>query len=140
LTRLLLVEDDLSIRRALRLVLANAGYDVVEEGTVAGAIKQLADPELGTIVLDLRLPNGHGRRVVEHLKSIRDDVPVVILSAYPDEGLEAFPVTSVLKKPTKRPELLEAVSKARTSFEAIQSMRRSLRGLKDISDSPETKS
>lgn len=132
MTRLLLVEDDLNIRRALALVLSAAGYEVVEEGTIAGAVKRLADPELGIIVLDLRLPNGHGRRVVEELKSTRDDVPVVILSAYPDETLVAFPVTAILHKPTKRPLLIEACAKARRSCEAIHSLRLSVRKLGDI--------
>jgi DNA-binding response OmpR family regulator len=130
--RLLLVEDDVPIRRILALVLSRAGYEVVEEGTVAGALTRLSDPELGTVVLDLRLPNGHGRRVVESLKAIRDDVPVVILSAYPDETLVSFPVTAILHKPTNRSLLLEAVAKARPSFEAIKSLRRSVAALGEI--------
>jgi len=134
-TRLLLVEDDANIRHALAYVLVGAGYQVIEEGTVAGALKRIGDPELATIVLELRLPNGHGRRVVEELVKTRDDVPVVILSAYPDEGLEQFPVTSVLKKPTKRALLLEAVQKAGKSFEAIRSLRSSIRKIGDIQPS-----
>ena len=130
----LIVEDDGHIRKRLALVLRAASYEVHESGTVAGALERLDDKDLEAIVLDLRLPNGHGRKVVEDLKAKRDDVPVVILSAFPTEVLLEWPVTSIMKKPTKPDELKAAVAAARRSAEHLHSLRRNTNRLKHLSE------
>lgn len=133
--KLLIVEDDTNLRRILALFLTSYGYEVLEEGTVAGALDRLDTPGLSMIVLDLRLPNGHGRRVVEGLKAKRDDVPVIILSALPDEGLLGFPVEAVLKKPTPRDQLIDAVQKAERRTLEIRGIREQTTRLRKLNDS-----
>jgi DNA-binding NtrC family response regulator len=132
--KVLVVEDDARIRVALGLILSNAGYDVVEASSVKTALIHLDLLDLSVVVLDLRLPNGHGRQIVEDLKAKRNDVPVVILSAFPDDALVEFPVTSVLEKPTNRRTLLDAVAKAVKASDAIQSLRKSTRKLGDFNE------
>lgn len=130
--RVLLVEDDRRARMILAMILTNAGYTVIGAGSVATALMHLDVLDLSCVVLDLMLPNGHGRLVVEKLKEKRDDVPVVILSAFHGEDVWDFPVVAVLEKPTKRDVLLSAVSKAATHANAIRAIRESTRRIKDL--------
>lgn len=123
--RVLLVEDDYRVRQALSMILMNANYDVTEAVSVRTALMHLDISDLVCVVLDLVLPNGHGRQVVRELKDKRDDVPVVILSAFHGEDEWAFPVVAVLEKPTKRDVLLEAVRKAAEASQAIRLLRQS---------------
>lgn len=140
MNRVLVVEDDARQRSMICLILANAGYGIVEAVSVKTALMHLDIIDLSAIVLDLRLPNGHGRRVVEELISKRDDVPVVVLTGYPEDAPTGFPVTAVIdkvldrrddtnKSPSFRTRLLEAVSEARVASDAIKSMRSSTRRL-----------
>lgn len=130
--RVLLVEDDQRVRMALSMILTNAGYTTIGAGSVATALMHLDVLDLSCVVLDLMLPNGHGRRVVEELKAKRDDVPVVILSAFHGEDVWDFPVVAVLEKPTKRDVLLAAVSKASNHATAIRALRESTRRLRNL--------
>lgn len=123
--RVLLVEDDYRVRQALSMILMNANYDVTEAVSVRTALMHLDISDLVCVVLDLVLPNGHGRRVVEELKAKRDDVPVVILSAFHGEDVWTFPVIAVLEKPTKRDVLLAAVRNGAETSRAIKLMRQS---------------
>jgi DNA-binding NtrC family response regulator len=128
----LLVEDDERIRTALSVVVSNAGFTVIQCGSVKTALMHLDVLDLVCIILDLRLPNGHGRRVVDELKAKRDDVPVVILSAYHGEEEWDFPVVATLEKPTKRDVLLGALIKAVKHSEAIREIKESTRRMRNF--------
>ncbi len=127
----LLVEDDEKVRAVYAMILANAGYNVTQAVSVATALMHLDPPDLSCVLLDLTLPNGHGRRVVKALSDKRNDVPVVIFSAHPNEGEWDLPVVSYLTKPVKRDVLLAAVRSAIEKFShSIQSLRESSRRLR----------
>lgn len=129
---MLLVEDDPKVRAAIYMLLADAGYGVIGASSVKTALMHLDVLDLTCVVLDLHLPNGHGRRVVEELQAKRDDVPVVILSSFHDsEGWE-FPVVSVLEKPVKKEALIKCVDNAAKHADAIHSLRETTRRMQDI--------
>lgn len=102
MSRVLVVEDDDKQRAIICLILTNAGYKVTEAVSVKTALMHLDLIDLSAVVLDVRLPNGHGRKVVEALIAKRDDVPVVVLTAFPEDAPTGFPVTSVLDKVPQR--------------------------------------
>jgi two-component system OmpR family response regulator len=79
--KLLLVEDNVSLARALTLALGQAGYvvDVAHAGREADA--WLAAHEYDLIVLDLGLPDDDGANVLKRLRGRRIQTPVLILSA-----------------------------------------------------------
>ena len=81
--KILIVDDDPDLRRALRLRLRASNYDTVHapDGYSAIAVAQKEHPDL--IVLDLGLPAGDGFVVLERLQNIDTlaGVPVVILTA-----------------------------------------------------------
>jgi two-component system KDP operon response regulator KdpE len=89
--RILLVDDETSIQRAVGPLLRSRGYDVEIAGTGAEALRVVADRAPDLIVLDLGLPDIEGtevcRRIRETLK-----VPIIVLSA---RGAEADKVNAL---------------------------------------------
>jgi len=162
MNKVLVVEDDNRQRAMICLILANAGYKIIEASSVRTALMHLDVIDLTAIVLDVRLPNGHGRKVVEALIEKRDDVPVVVLTGYPKDAPTGFPVTSILDKappakcsvcaeivPAKqercpscggaviierpfRERLIAAVADARKTSDDIRSIRSSTRKLEGL--------
>jgi two-component system KDP operon response regulator KdpE len=83
-TKVLVVDDDPSLVKALRIGLTARGDDVVTAHTGADAIAQvaLATPDL--VILDLGLPDLDGLEVCRRIREF-SNVPVIVLSAYGDE-------------------------------------------------------
>lgn len=92
-TRLLHVEDDTRIRRALGLALNDLGFDVVEAESGEEALRCLDEVVIDLVLLDLMLPGIGGLTLCELLRS-RGDMPIIIVTARTDTpdviaGLEA---------------------------------------------------
>jgi two-component system KDP operon response regulator KdpE len=89
---IMLVDDDVHLRRAVARGLMAAGYKILEADCVRQA-KQLADVQVADLfIIDLHLPDGHGSELVRHLKQRDPSLPVLVLSATieQDERIEAF--------------------------------------------------
>jgi two-component system, OmpR family, KDP operon response regulator KdpE len=82
--RILVVDDEPQILRALTTLLRGAGYDVVTAATAQDALAQAAAHPPEAIVLDLVLPDGRGTDVSRELRTWTD-VPIVVLSAVGEE-------------------------------------------------------
>jgi two-component system KDP operon response regulator KdpE len=78
-TRVLVVDDEPSIQRALRAALMPRGYDVRTAGNGERALELLATQEFDVVVLDLGLPGIDGVEVTRRLRGW-SDVPIVVLS------------------------------------------------------------
>lgn len=78
--RVVVVEDDSALRRALRTSLRARGFDVFEVASGAEAVVLVADGAVDLMVLDLGLPDIDG---IEVLRRVREfsEVPVVVLTA-----------------------------------------------------------
>ena len=85
MSRILLVEDDPTVREVVASYLERAGYDVDQaaDGETALVIAGSALPDL--VVLDLMLPRIGGLEVLRTLRARRGDLPVVMLTARGDE-------------------------------------------------------
>jgi two-component system KDP operon response regulator KdpE len=76
----LLVEDELQMRRFLRTTLRGHEYQVVEAGTAREALAQAAGRNPDLILLDLGLPDGDGLEVARQIRrSAR--IPIIVISA-----------------------------------------------------------
>ena len=82
--RILVVDDEPQILRALRVILRNAGFQVEPAETAQDALDAVAVRPPDAIVLDLVLPDGSGVDVVRELRRW-SGVPVLVLSAVGDE-------------------------------------------------------
>lgn len=79
---ILIVEDDELLRDAFKLLLEDAGYQVLEAGTAREAIALATERLPALIVLDLGLPDRPGLDVVRTLRRDPDmvDLPVIALT------------------------------------------------------------
>jgi two-component system, OmpR family, KDP operon response regulator KdpE len=82
--RVLVVDDEQQILRALRTSLRGAGYDVETADTAEGALAAAAMRPPEAVILDLVLPDGTGIEVCRELRKWTT-VPVILLSAIGEE-------------------------------------------------------
>ena len=82
--RVLVVDDEPQILRALRATLHGAGYTVDVAATAEEALTAAAAHPPEAVILDLVLPDGNGTDVCRELRSW-SDAPVIVLSAVGDE-------------------------------------------------------
>lgn len=80
LDRILVVDDEPQIQRFLKPALNAAGYDVVQAGTGAEALKAVATAAPDVLILDLGLPDMDGKEVIAQLRGW-SEIPIIILSA-----------------------------------------------------------
>jgi DNA-binding response OmpR family regulator len=112
----LVVEDDESINKLLKIVLERGGYIVRVVDTYAGAMSAVQDAPPSLVVLDLGLPDGNG---LDLLKWIRADLglslPVVVLSAFRQEEKvgKAFELgaNDFMSKPFRPQELMSRIQR-----------------------------
>jgi DNA-binding response OmpR family regulator len=82
--RILVVEDDPAVQKALRRLFETEGYAVETQSDGKSALDSFHASAPAAIVLDLRLPKVSGRDVCKEIKSIAPGLPVVVLSAASD--------------------------------------------------------
>ena len=114
-THILIVDDEIQIRKFLRATLASHEYQVSEADKVADALKLLTTHPPDLMLLDLGLPDGDGLDVIKELRGW-NQLPVIVLSA---RGQEQDKVTALelgaddyLTKPFGAAELLARIGVA----------------------------
>jgi two-component system KDP operon response regulator KdpE len=85
MSTILIIDDDLQLRRFLRTTLAGHGHTVAEAGSVAEAIDAIGRVHPAVVLLDLGLPDGDGLTVLRKLPA-EHRPPVIVLSARGQEG------------------------------------------------------
>lgn len=116
--RILLIDDDHSVRRTFKAILERAGMEVVEaEDGVAGTA-MFESGRYDLVVVDVVMPRMTGIEVIQRVRSIAPDVPIVAVSGGGRTADMRFlhvagqaGATIELTKPVRATELLEAVSR-----------------------------
>jgi DNA-binding NtrC family response regulator len=80
--KILVVDDQYSVRFGLRNLLEAEGYRVLEAETGAQALALVTEQAPQLILLDLRLPDTDGLTLLPRIKAIDDEAPVIILTAH----------------------------------------------------------
>lgn len=83
-TTALVIDDEIQIRRFLKVALEPHGFDLVEAATGSDGLTQAATKRPDLIILDLGLPDGDGLSVLAKLREWYDR-PIIILSVRDDE-------------------------------------------------------
>jgi excisionase family DNA binding protein len=109
----LVVDDDESLQDLFKVFLKKIGFSRVVVGTVKEALTALEKQRFDLLFLDLKLPDGPADDVYEAAKEIDANLPIVVITGYPDSAmldriLARGPVT-VLKKPLKIEQLKQTV-------------------------------
>ncbi|ANL31886.1 response regulator nodulation protein NodW 3 (plasmid) [Rhizobium phaseoli] len=118
----IVIDDDESVRDALRGLFESVGLVAGTHGSVAEFLAA-DDPErAGCIVLDIRLPGQSGLEFQEALAKSRHPRSVVLISAHVDVAMAVRAMKAgaidVLTKPVREQDLLEAVNRALASDSA----------------------
>ncbi|MFN4237594.1 MAG: sigma-54-dependent transcriptional regulator [Vogesella sp.] len=82
MSRVLIVDDEPDIRELLQLTLLKMGLDVDTAASVKEACSRLASSRPDLVLTDMRLPDGEGLQVVEHIASQQLDIPVAVITAF----------------------------------------------------------
>ena len=121
--KILLVEDEDLLRRALQLQLEHAGHKVFSAANADEAlILFAAEPDIGLLITDLIMPGTYnGPQLARELRRIKPGLAVIIISGYAQEsvvhgnGAHAHDIR--LTKPISRAQLVQAVEKSLTRME-----------------------
>jgi CheY-like chemotaxis protein len=114
--RVLIVEDDASIRDLLKTILSRDGYgiDIATDGNEA--IAALEENSFDAILLDLMMPRTNGYEVIHHVTSKKLGIPIVIATAavkqIDNSRIDRTVVVAVIKKPFDIAEVRDAVADA----------------------------
>src|SRR3984893_15842327 len=112
--RLLLSEDDDSVREMLREAMERDGFEVVAVASVPEALHRIATETFDALLSDLHMPRaGDGFTVVSAMRHTHPHAATLVLSGYPaiDEALSAIRLQAdeILLKPIKVASLREAI-------------------------------
>lgn len=77
--KVLIIDDELAIRRFLRTALESQGYDVIEAVDGAGGVLAVINAQPDVIILDLGLPDLTGHEVTQRIREW-SQIPIIILS------------------------------------------------------------
>ena len=80
--RVLVVDDERDIRELLGVALARMQLEAVPAETVADGQRLLAEGDFALCLTDMRLPDGNGIALVEHIQQHHPGVPVAVITAY----------------------------------------------------------
>ena len=117
--RILIVDDDLLVRRALARTLGREpDLDVHHVGTADEAMAAYEGPAVDLAILDLQMPEVTGVELAKRIRGTRPDARILFVTAEPTsdvaEEARAVPSEGVLPKPWKVEDLMAIVRKSRT--------------------------
>ncbi len=108
------VDDDASVRKALGRLLASVGIRVASYESARRYLELVDVQQMDCLVLDLHLPGMSGIELLEHLRAIAPELPVVCMTGAhaPDlaERLVAAGEPRCLRKPFDESELFDAIA------------------------------
>jgi excisionase family DNA binding protein len=114
--RVLVVDDEASIRELLSKTLALAEYDVDTAPDGRAAIERLRLGSYDLLIADLKMPGLDGLSLIREAKRLKTELPVIIITGFSTESsaIEAvnLGVAGYLTKPFRVPQVLAAAARA----------------------------
>lgn len=128
LGRVLVVDDEESIRRIAVRSLTRSGFEVVEAENGEHAIAALNSGDnplmVDAILCDIRMPKINGMEAIAYFRKQYPGVPIVVLTGYPEVdravSLMRAGVMDYLVKPISRDDLVMVVTKAVENHEILK--------------------
>jgi CheY-like chemotaxis protein len=116
--KILITDDDETTRKYFAVVLAEAGYRVIEAVDGAEAIRKFKDnaDSIGLVIIDMMMPRMNGRECCRAIRKVRPDSKVLFVSGYSEDLLLKSGILErgqrSLLKPVSQQDLLRAVRAA----------------------------
>ena len=113
--RILLVEDEATVRAVTQESLTGLGYTVLEARDVDEALRIAREDmrRIDLLVTDVVMPKMNGRKLAEHVRQVHAETEILYMSGYTDDAIVHHgvlePGTSFLQKPFTPLELLRKV-------------------------------
>lgn len=82
--KLLVVDDDVSVRSQLERLYAQSGYTVVSVGSAEDAIGYLGEEDIDFVITDIKLPGMDGVQLMGYIHQNFPDVPAIAITGYSD--------------------------------------------------------
>lgn len=86
MSRILIIEDESAIRRVLNKILSeeNKGYEVFEAEDGLSGMEMIKQEDFDLVLCDIKMPKMDGVEVLEAIKKIKPEIPVVMISGHGD--------------------------------------------------------
>lgn len=112
--RILIIDDDDNIRNLLKLEFTESGYLAEVADSAFMGIERLKSDPFDLVVLDIKMPGMDGVEALEKIMSIRNEIPVIIHSAYSHfkENYRTWSAVSYIVKSGDLTELKNAIADA----------------------------
>ena len=113
--RVLVVDDNASVRRSTAMLLSVIGYDVMQASSADEAYTMACeDGQIDLVLSDILMPGGGGRQLANRLHAALPKLPIVLMTGFADET-DANTDWVILNKPFSRQRLCEVVEAALVS-------------------------
>ena len=96
MSRILIIDDEPAIRRAMHGILENEGYTITEAASALEALPMLNDNVFDAIFCDIKMPQMDGIEFLEKAQTVTD-APIIIISGH---GTIDIAVDAIKKEPT----------------------------------------
>ena len=110
--RILIVDDEETVRKLLKRTLEEGGYDVVTAANGAEALEKLSQFNVSLVLLDIKMPGLDGFQVLDRIRQL-SDIPVIMLSAIKEvptiRDSLALGADDYIRKPFRTRELLARI-------------------------------
>lgn len=119
-SRLLIIEDDEQTCNLIHRILLQIGCETDYVHTGEDGLLAVTKNAYAGILLDIRLPGMDGYALLQELKRLRIDIPVIVITGYPDENVykltETYGVLAIVNKPFSNKELTETLRRYLSIF------------------------
>ncbi|MFC1843479.1 sigma-54-dependent transcriptional regulator [Thermodesulfobacteriota bacterium] len=116
---ILVVDDELSMREFLKILLEKEGYNVSTAPEAANAIELINDQSFDLVISDIKMPGMGGLTLLEKIKEINNTLPVIMITAFasPDNAVTAMRsgAFDYITKPFKVDEIIKIINSAISS-------------------------
>ncbi len=116
MSRVLVVDDELSMRELLEIFFLKEGHEVHTAEDGSAGVQRLLEDEYDLVITDLRMPGTHGMVVLERARELYPDTPVIVMTAYAstDTAIKAMKMGAhdYFTKPFKLDEVKVVIDKA----------------------------
>ncbi len=111
--KILIVDDEGTVRDALSDILSSLGYEVVEASTGRDALRIFLHDSISLVLTDMHMPEMDGLSLALHIKDTSPDTPVLLMTGFQREAvmekLEGRCVDSIILKPFRLEEIEDTV-------------------------------
>ncbi|MGI9554202.1 MAG: response regulator [Thermodesulfobacteriota bacterium] len=141
--RILIVDDELLILRIISDILSKEGYEVKTAINFHNASQLLEEEKFDVVITDIRMPEKSGIDLLEHVRKINSDIPVILMTGFAslETAVDAVKqgAHDYLTKPLDFNKLKRIVSQSIERHELLSSNKKLVKELQEINSNLEIK-